>query len=418
MDFCIYPPDEIIEATIKLPQSKSFINRLLIIKALTGETILTNPEWSDDIQNLANGLNASSGNRINVGGAGTAMRFLIAFFATRQGTEVTLDGSTRMRQRPVKILVDALRELGAEIAYENEEGFPPVKISGRKLQGGTLTIKPDVSSQYISALMLVAPYMEKGLTMRLDGEPVSAAYIRMTAAMMRSCGIDVEIAGNEITIEPGKYHLPEKQEDLDWSAASYWAEIVALSAGFVTLTDLDIESPQGDREMLAIFEKLGVDSTEAEEGTGVELMAHPELHSRLDIDMTDNPDLVQTVAVTCALLNIPFNISGLSTLRIKETDRLEALKAELLKFGCMVEIENNDRLTWDGRRFPITERPVIETYDDHRMALAFAPAALYIPGIVIKNAEVVSKSYPGYWDDLRLAGFTVEEFKEESASDE
>lgn len=414
MDYCIQPPEELIEARVQLPLSKSFANRLLVIKAIMGKPMNVDSSASEDIKALAHGIESSDKHEVNIGAAGTAMRFLLAYYAAKPGTDIILDGSDRMRRRPVKILVEALKELGADIEYTAEEGFPPVKIKGKKLEGGSIRLRADVSSQYTTALMLIGPMMAKGLTITLEGEPVSTSYIKMTAAIMRDCGIDAEITGNEIEINSGIYHLPPKLEDIDWTAASYWAEIVALSAGFISLPGLDPESNQGDVKMLEIFNKLGVDHAELDDEKGLELMAHPEVHSRIDLDLSDNPDLAQTVIVTCILLNIPFNICGLSTLRIKETDRLEALKTELLKFGCMVEIDGNDTLRWDGKTYPIHQRPIIETYSDHRMAMSFAPAAILLPGIVIKDADVVNKSYPGFWDDLRSAGFSVEEFKEET----
>lgn len=410
MDLRIFPPEDLIEQRIQLPISKSIENRILIMRALEGifpeENSLT---ANDDIESLAKGLVYRDKAIINVGAAGTAMRFLTAYYSITPGVNVILDGSERMRNRPIGELVKALNSLGADIKYENKEGYPPLKICGRHLNGGKIEIPASVSSQYISALMLIAPYMQNGLEILLQGDIVSKSYILMTLELQRMAGIDVELDENRIIVHRGNYDIGKLLNEPDWTAASYWAEIVALSAGFISLQGLSSESVQGDRKIIDFFDMLGVNIIDDKDNASIEMSAHPEVHSRINIDLSDNPDLAQTLAVTCCLLNIPFEFSGLSTLKIKETDRITALKNELVKLGFLLETNNVDKLSWDGKTFPIRELPEIETYNDHRMALSFAPVAIYLPGLIIKNAEVVNKSYPTFWDDLRKAGFNLEE---------
>lgn len=408
MNYRIYPPDKITGTQMRLPLSKSISNRALIINALTHHSLpLEDVAHCDDTDVMVRAL-SSTGNEINIGAAGTAMRFLTAYYASSPGKTVTIDGSERMRHRPIKALVDALRKCGAEIDYIGEEGFPPLSISGKTLDGGEVSLPASISSQYISALLMVAPLMRQGLRLTLEGEITSRPYIAMTLSMMREWGIESDFTGNVIEIQSGGY-LPLKfAVEADWSAASYWYEIAALSSESVSLSGLCKKSYQGDSHISDIFKNLGVVTRFTD--TGVTLEPSPDMSPRLSIDMREQPDLAQTVAVTCCMLGIPFHITGLSTLRIKETDRLEALRKELGKLSFVISIEKDSELIWDGDRCPVIEIPAIDTYEDHRMAMAFAPVALYIPGLVINNIEVVTKSYPGYWDDLRLAGFkTIEE---------
>lgn len=409
MKLRITPPEEMIETEITLPKSKSMYNRAVIMRALTpGDDSDLGESPCDDATAMIEAIGTLTGD-VNVDAAGTAMRFLTAYYAATPGADVTIDGCERMRKRPVGVLVGALRQCGAEIEYVGEEGFPPLRIRGRKLHGGTIDIDSGVSSQFVSALMMVAPTFDSPLTINLRGETASLPYIKMTGGMMAHRGIDVEVYGdNTVEIKPGTYRLVEADDvELDWSAASYWYSLTALSAGWVTLAGLAMPSLQGDSEVAAYYDKLGV-VTASEDGN-VELSASPEVFSRFDADMSDTPDVVQTVAVTCAMIGVPFHITGVKSLRIKETDRLEALKAELFKLGIEVELRRDNEIVWEGRRHPIYEAPEIDTYGDHRMAMAFAVAAVYVNGLVINDAEVVAKSYPGFWDDLRHAGFTLEE---------
>ena len=403
MDYRIFPPEEMIDATITLPLSKSISNRALIINALTPNAIpLQRVANCDDTNAMLCALNSSEEN-INIGAAGTAMRFLTAYFASTPGHKVVLDGSERMRQRPIKALVDALRNCGAKIEYTQNEGFPPLAIYGNNLEGGEVALPASISSQYISALLMVAPLMQNGLTIILEGEITSRPYILMTLSMMSRWGVECTFEGNIIRVPHCQYSPIEFDIEADWSAASYWYEISALSAGCIALKGLDEKSLQGDSCLMKYFEKLGVDSQfEDEELT---LMPSPEQLSHIELDLSEQPDIAQTIAVTCCMLRIPFRLTGLATLKIKETDRLEALKTELAKLSFDLRIEQGSVLIWEGDQHPVFEQPRIDTYKDHRMAMAFAPAALYIPGLIINDIEVVSKSYPEFWDHLTEAGF-------------
>jgi 3-phosphoshikimate 1-carboxyvinyltransferase len=336
------------------------------------------------------------------------MRFLTALMAATPGRTVTIDGTERMRQRPIGVLVDALRSLGADIDYAGEEGFPPLTIRGRKLTGGTIAIDGSVSSQYISALLMIAPTMEQGLTLTLEGTVTSRPYIDMTIGMMRTRGADVQTTPTSIAIAHGSYTPTDESVEADWSAASYWFEIAALSSGFITLHGLKEKSLQGDSAIANLIKVTGLDHEWHDDGT-LELVATPDPGSRLIVDLSDTPDIAQTLVVTCCLLSIPFRFGGLHNLRIKETDRLQALVDEMIKLGYPISIEDDSELLWEGRHYPIFEAPEINTYQDHRMAMAFAPAALFVAGLQINDIEVVSKSYPQFWDDLRHAGFTIEE---------
>lgn len=403
MDYRIFPPEEMIDATITLPLSKSISNRALIINALTPNAKpLQKVANCDDTDAMLSALNSSEEN-INIGAAGTAMRFLTAYFASTPGRKVVLDGSERMRQRPIKALVDALRNCGAKIEYTQNEGFPPLAINGNNLEGGEVTLPASISSQYISALLMVAPLMQNGLTITLEGEITSRPYILMTLSMMSRWGVECTFEGNIIRVPHCQYSPIEFDIEADWSAASYWYEISALSAGCIALKGLDEKSLQGDSYLIKYFEKLGVDSQfEDEELT---LMPSPEQLSHIELDLSEQPDIAQTIAVTCCMLRIPFRLTGLATLKIKETDRLEALKTELAKLSFDLRIEQDSVLIWEGDQHPVFEQPRIDTYKDHRMAMAFAPAALYIPGLIINDIEVVSKSYPEFWDHLTETGF-------------
>ncbi len=406
MNYRIFPPDEMIECTLDMPLSKSVSNRALIINAIVGTQAPDRLSDCTDTRVLAEALfSDGAGSEINVGDAGTAMRFLCAFFAASPGRTVILDGSDRMRHRPIGPLVEALRTMGASIDYLGEDGFPPLKIVGTTLSGGTVNIAAGISSQFVSALLLVAPTASSELTVRLDGDVVSGSYVSMTVNMMRRHGIDVDVSPCEIVVTPGAYTPVEKVDEGDWSSASYWYETAALSAGWLELKGLCRDSIQGDRRVTEVFDTLCV-STQWEDGVA-QLIPSPEQAPRLNMDFTDNPDLAQTLAVTCCMLNIPFRFTGLETLRIKETDRLEALRRELLKISFIVNVETNGILSWEGQRVPVRSVPSVDTYGDHRMAMSFAPVSIFCPGIEIRGAEVVDKSYPAFWNDLRAVGFTV-----------
>ena len=346
------------------------------------------------------------------------MRFMCALCAATEGADCLLTGSERMLRRPIGPLVETLRSLGADIAYEGADGFPPLRIKGRRLTGGEAEIDGGTSSQFISALMMVAPLMSAPLKIRLLGDVSSRPYIAMTAEMMRRRGVDVEMDHDSVTVPcaPYRYRSPEDDDEADWSAAAFWYEIAALTAGWVTIPGLRQRSLQGDSASAELFERLGVLTEYGDEGA--ELSATPDLYSRFDADLSDMPDAVPALAVTAAMAGIPFRISGIGSLHDKECDRIEALIAELAKLGMLAETEEYGTvLSWDGSRRPISELPVFDTYGDHRMAMALAPVAVFVPGIVIRDAGVVAKSYPGFWDDLRRAGFTVEDAEEASAEE-
>ncbi len=408
MNYQIFPPEE-IEAEIELPSSKSISNRVLIINALINDKgSIKNVASCDDTDAMRKALTEGM-SKVNIGAAGTAMRFLTAYFAVQDGRTVLLDGSERMRERPIKALVDALNECGTSIAYAEEQGYPPLLINGRKLKGGEITLDGSISSQYVSALLMVAPYMESGLTITLTGDIVSRPYIKMTLSLMEKWGIESEVDGNTIKVAPGTYCPIEYNVEADWSAASYWFEIAAFSFGAIKLDGLVKNSLQGDSRVADIFKNFGIEAEWDSEG-GVNLLASPDITPRFVVDLSEQPDLAQTLVVTCCVLNIPFRISGLSTLKIKETDRLNALCTELRKLSFLIECEDDSVLSWNGQRVPVTAEEVsVDTYKDHRMAMAFAPVAFFLPGLIIKDAGVVAKSYPGFWDDMRKCGFTIEE---------
>lgn len=406
MQYKITFPNSLKHATIALPASKSISARALIINALceSGAEV-ANLADCDDTRVLTNAL-ASAGSCFDVGAAGTAMRFLTAFLSNRPG-DWTITGTARMKQRPIAILVDALRELGARVTYLENEGFPPLRIVGRELSGGEASLPANVSSQYISALLLLAPMMEQGLTIHLDGEPTSVPYIDLTIGLMKRFGADVAWSGKrDIKVQPKKYISTPFAVESDWSAASYWYSMVSLanSAVEIELTGLSRTSMQGDACVSKIYERLGVRTIFTD--AGVRIRREGECCRRLEYDFGGSPDLAQTLTVGCCLLNVPFRFTGLHTLRIKETDRIAALRSELLKLGYAIESIDGISLEWNGdNRRNSCYIPSIQTYDDHRMAMSFAPAALRInDGIIIAQPEVVSKSYPQFWEHLALAG--------------
>ncbi|MDE5641916.1 MAG: 3-phosphoshikimate 1-carboxyvinyltransferase [Muribaculaceae bacterium] len=418
MDYRIYPPEEILDVRLSLPPSKSYMARKMVIDAIAGCPSGGDVCACDDITVLARALElyrsggAVSAAAVDLGGSGTALRFLTALFAATEGCDVVLDGNESLRRRPMAILVDALRQLGAEIEYLQQEGFAPLAVRGRRLAGGSLPIDPTVSSQFVSALMLVSPLLDAPLRIRIEGEAASMPYIRMTAGMMRRRGAVADIERYDIDLAPGSYSADDDyMPELDWTAASYWYETAALTAGWVTLPGFNATDLQGDRLLAEIMPRLGVLSEFGTDDEGEEalcLSATPDLWGRLELDLSQNPDLTPALAVTAAALSVPFRLSGLENLRVKECDRLEALRQELLKIGIVAEIDGPGVLLWEGQRAPVVEIPEIDTHGDHRMAMAFAPLAVFAPGIVIRDAEVADKSYPGFWDDLRQAGFTLE----------
>ena len=414
MQYKITAPER-IQATINLPASKSISNRVLMIHALAGgDTLPDNLSDCDDTEVIIRAL-AAMPYEIDIKAAGTAMRFMTAYLSVTEGKHL-LTGTDRMKRRPIAPLVNALRYLGADIRYAGETGFPPLIINGKTLEGGRLEVPGNISSQYISALLMIGPALKEGLELHLMGEIISRPYIDLTLWTMQEFGAEAEWTDMDIiTVRPQVYKSHPYLIENDWSASSYWYEMLALqgtSGSSIKLKGLTDGSKQGDSVVKYLFSVLGVKTTfdNKEEGqpTTVTLTRHRCLLPRLDYDFTGSPDLAQTFVVTCALLDIPFTFTGLASLKIKETDRIEALKAEMKKLGYLIKDENNNTLRWEGERCTPSLQP-IDTYEDHRMALAFAPAACRFPGLRINNPGVVSKSYPHYWDDLRKAGFNIEE---------
>lgn len=395
-----------LKVDIVLPSSKSLCNRLLIIAALSRQKMnLHNLSDCDDTRVLMRALSERS-DVIDVMAAGTAMRFATAFFASTEGGHV-ITGTARMRQRPISVLVDALRQLGADIAYVENEGFPPLRIKGKKLVGGELVLPANVSSQYISALLMIAPTLERGLRLHLQGEIISRPYIDMTLQLMANCGAQVEWEdATTIFIAPQPYEPPSDYcVESDWSAASYWYEFVALSSdkdARVVLPHLFQNSLQGDSRLSDYFLNLGVQTTFTEEGVVLTKGEEVDCGEMLHLDLSRQPDLAQTLVVTCAMLKKPFHFTGLQTLKIKETDRITALRTELLKMGISVGEANDSELFCETYDNKVCANSVVEvaTYDDHRMAMAFAPCAYFFPNLRILHPEVVSKSYPAFWEDV------------------
>ena len=406
---------QVLNQTIKLPASKSISNRALIIHALSGGAILPNNlSDCDDTTVIIDALQ-NNPHEINIKAAGTAMRFMTAFLSVKDGEEHVLTGTERMKHRPIGVLVDALRHLGADIKYAGEEGFPPLRIKGRKLEGGLLEVPGNISSQYISALLMIGPTLKNGLTLRLTGDVISRPYIDLTLWTMREFGADADWSDFEtISVAPKPYKERTYFIENDWSAASYWYEMMALSThedDEIRLEGLMDGSKQGDSSVRYIFSLLGVKSTfeSREEGvpTTVTLRHTNRCVPRLEYDFVNSPDLAQTFVVCCALKNVHFHFTGLSTLKIKETDRIEAMKKEMRKLGYVIHDKNNSELIWDGERCMPEIEGGIDTYEDHRMALSFAPASLCIEGLSINNPQVVTKSYPHFWKDIKSVGFEV-----------
>ena len=409
MNYRIIAPRR-IEGEIDLPASKSISNRVLLLNALCATPgRLSNLAQCDDTDAVLSALAQPDASEVNIGAAGTAMRFLTAYFATREGREVVIDGTERMRQRPIGVLVDALRQLGADIEYVEAEGYPPLKITGTRLHGGALTVSGSVSSQYITAILLIAPVIG-GITLTIEGEIMSRPYIDMTLALMARYGVKAEWRENVIHVPAGEYTALDFTVEADWSAASYrWAMQAIVPQSRISLKGLEPQSLQGDSRIAELMSQMGV--------TGNWCGRYLDLRSNGGVgcccstfaDLSGTPDIAQTLVVMLCLMGRPFRITGLRTLRIKETDRLEALRTELRKLGYVVKVEGDDAISWHFETTAAEASPHICTYHDHRMAMAFAPAAIRFPGLIIDDAQVVSKSYPLFWEHLRQAGFKIEE---------
>lgn len=406
MKYCLSAPNQ-LTGSIKLPASKSISNRALILHALTySHEPIQNLSDCDDTRVMLQALNSNS-NHFDIGAAGTSMRFLTAFLSKIIG-EWTITGTERMKQRPIKLLVDALNSLGARIEYMEQVGFPPLKIHGSALQGGEISLDGSISSQYISALLMIAPTMQKGLKIQLEGKIISMPYIHLTLKMMEEFGVKSYWKHNSISIPPQEYQATKQYiVESDWSAASYWYQMLLLCGkGEIFLEGLRKNSYQGDAKVTYLFKTLGVKTSYQKDGVSLSLTANTHC-SRLIYNFIDQPDMAQTLVVSCCLLNIPFHFSGLQSLKIKETDRIAALIAEMRKLGYLLHEQHNAQLVWNGERDTPDKNIAINTYEDHRMAMAFAPVA-FKQSICINNPQVVTKSYPNFWEDLQSVGFRID----------
>ena len=395
-----------LNAELKITGSKSESNRLLILQALYPGIQIDNLSNSDDTVVLKKALEKGNGT-IDIHHAGTAMRFLTAYFATREGCEVEITGSKRMKERPVKLLVDALQTMGADIEYVNQAGYPPLRIRGKRLHAGSVKLQANVSSQYVSALMLIGASLPKGLEIILDGRITSTPYILMTLEILQHAGIKGNFKDDRIFIEPVDSLAPATiAVESDWSSASYFYSIAAISnTAEIKLSNYRKTSRQGDSCLARIYRHFGVETRY--EGDSIILKKNNTKRSRrINEDLRNSPDIAQTIAVTCLALGMECELEGLHTLKIKETDRLQALKNEMEKFGASVRITNDCLQLFQCEK--LNEGVHVETYNDHRMAMAFAPLALKVP-LFVEDAGVVSKSYPDFWKDLEKLGFKTSE---------
>ncbi len=390
---------------IILGGSKSESNRLLILQALFSNIEIANLSTSDDSKAMMAALK-SNASLIDVHHAGTAMRFLTAYFAIQEEREVVLTGSDRMQERPIGVLVDALRSIGANITYEKKEGFPPLRITGKKLDRNQITIAANISSQFISALMLIAPSLSNGLTIHLDGNVTSAPYLQMTSQLLEQAGFNCDFSRNVIAISPGAISEEKNiRVESDWSSVSYLYSLIALSASSkLTVSTFKERSLQGDSALVQLYQSMGVETTfNADDSITLQKISEA-FKEPIAFNLVDTPDIAQTIAVTCFGLGLSCHLSGLHTLKIKETDRLFALQVELEKLGAQVTI-THDTLRLEKSK-GIRPNVTIDSYQDHRMAMAFAPLALKT-SLIINEAEVVSKSFPEFWNVLKDLGILL-----------
>ncbi|MFC4096493.1 3-phosphoshikimate 1-carboxyvinyltransferase [Euzebyella saccharophila] len=401
------PANTLLEENIQITGSKSETNRSLLLQALFPNLRIENISNSDDAQVMQKGLKITDG-VVDIHHAGTAMRFLTSYFASQEGKNVTLTGSQRMTERPIKVLVDALKDLGAEISYEKNQGYPPINIKGKKLTVNQVSLPANISSQYISSLLLTAPSLENGLELELVGKITSVPYIKMTLALLSQIGLENSFEGQIIKVAPKKV-----VDDItlivesDWSSASYFYSIIALAdvGSSITLSAYKQDSLQGDSVLAKIYTQLGVETVFGSNTVELKKIKEAEIDS-LNVDLADAPDIAQTISVTCFGLGIGCHLTGLHTLKIKETDRLEALNTELSKLGAPISVTDRDLTLFPSEN--INSGVSIDTYNDHRMAMAFAPLALKTD-LFINDAEVVSKSYPDFWMDLKQLQIGVDE---------
>ena len=385
MNYKISHPTKVVECEIDLPSSKSISNRLLIIKALCKDSFtIDNLSDSDDTKSLQKALNSTE-EIIDIGAAGTSFRFLTSYLSTLVGQEFILTGSERMKERPIRKLVDVLRKMEANVEYLETEGFPPLKILGKNLKGGKIKIDGAISSQFISSILLIAPTLEKGLTLNVSGGIVSQPYIKMTLKLMEEFGISHSWIGNKIEIKPQKYIAKNYSVEADWSAASFWFQIASLSENCnIKLNGLSEKSIQGDKKVMELFKELGVNSKFENKDLILTTSTHSSFPNK--IDLLENPDLYQPLKCTVFAKNLNSQFSGLQTLKDKETNRIDAVEKELIK---------------------LTSSKIIETHEDHRMAMSFAPLCLKYGELQINDVDVVSKSYPNFWKDLEKGEFKI-----------
>ena len=412
---------KIQNSKISITGSKSETNRLLLLQALFPYISIKNTSNSDDSDAMAKALTANhqpptsnqpttNQQTIDIHHAGTAMRFLTAYFAQKEGRKVVLTGSVRMQERPISILVDALKQLGADIEYVNNIGYPPISIHGKKLTKNQVSLPANVSSQYISALLLIAPKLQNGLELTLIGGITSMPYIKMTLALLNEIGVKTSFIGNVITVnhQPSTNNPQTITVESDWSSASYFYSIIALSevGTKITLSTFKQNSLQGDSALAKIYQDFGIETLFNSDKSITLTKKENHKHESINLDLTDAPDIAQTIVVTCFGLDIACHLSGLHTLKIKETDRLLALKTELTKLGASISVSDHSLTLNSGAAPRQRHLQVVKTYQDHRMAMAFAPLGLRT-NINIENAEVVSKSYPNFWQDLEQIGFNI-----------
>ena len=395
-----------IKGIIEIGGSKSESNRLLMLRKYLSDFKITNLSKSDDTKTLIDAL-ANTNKIIDVNHAGTAMRFLVSYYASKLNSEITLTGSDRMKNRPIGILVNALRDLGAEIEYKEKEGYPPLRIIGKNLMGNEVSLPANISSQFISSLMMLGVKIDNGIKLNLEGNITSKPYILMTKKLIDKIGCNVVINNNEIVISRNYKSLNKIIEvESDWSSASYFYSIVALSRDAeITLKIFKRDSIQGDSIVSKIYQKLGVETMYKEDSIIISKNKMSNLPDSLKLDLSDTPDLAQTIAVSCLGLGIECELSGLDTLKIKETDRIEALKKEFIKLGVDGITTSDNKIYFRGNQ-NLNNNIKITTYQDHRMALSFAPLAVIID-ISIESPNVVSKSFPDYWEDLKTLGFKI-----------
>ncbi|MUP44343.1 3-phosphoshikimate 1-carboxyvinyltransferase [Gramella sp. BOM4] len=395
-----------LKGDLQITGSKSESNRLLILQALYPQISIENLSNSDDTQVLQKALQKGQG-EIDIHHAGTAMRFLTAYFAVKEGAEVVLTGSKRMKERPIQLLVDALQRMGADIDYLDNAGYPPIRIRGKKLQVDSVKLKANVSSQYISALMLIGAAMPKGLEIILEGPVTSTPYILMTLEILQNVGIRGKFVQDRIFIEPATELPPVTVAvESDWSSASYFYSLAAISdTAEIKLSNYRKSSRQGDSCLAEIYRQFGVQTEFTENSILLKKESRQRARS-IQEDLRNSPDIAQTIAVSCLALGVECELKGLHTLKIKETDRLQALKNEMEKFGARVKITEDCLKLFPAQQ--LDSEVQVATYNDHRMAMAFAPLALKVP-ILVEDAGVVSKSYPDFWNDLHTMGFKTKE---------